>query len=71
MCSIKKVFLETLAQVFSCEFCKFSKNTFSDRRLPVAGSVICNLLVQLDSAKLTFFMLNMTFDALLSTAFDK
>ena len=42
-CSVKKVFLEilaqpyacnfiekeTLAQVFSCEFCEISKNTFS------------------------------------------
>ena len=43
----KKVFLEilqnsqereTLAQVFSCEFCKISKNTFSYRTTPVAAS---------------------------------
>ena len=33
--SIKK---GTLAQVFSCEFCKISKNTFSDRTPPVAAS---------------------------------
>ena len=28
---------ETLAQVFSCEFCKISKNTFSYRTPPVAA----------------------------------
>ena len=30
---------ETLAQVFSCKFCKISKNTFSYRTLLVAASV--------------------------------
>ena len=30
---------ETLAQVFSCEFCKISKNTFSHRTPPVAASI--------------------------------
>ena len=30
---------ETLAQVFSCEFCEFSKNIFFPRTLPVAASV--------------------------------
>ena len=29
----------TLAQVFSCEFCEISKNTFSRRTPPVAASV--------------------------------
>ena len=29
---------ETLAQVFSCEFCKISKITFSNRTPPVAAS---------------------------------
>ena len=36
---------ETLAQVFSCEFCKISNNTFSYRTPPVAVSTklrICN-----------------------------
>ena len=33
--SIKK---ETLAQVFSCEFCEISKNTFSHRTPLVAAS---------------------------------
>ena len=28
---------ETLAQVFSCEFCEISKNTFFYRTLPVAA----------------------------------
>ena len=49
-CSVKKVFLErwpqacnlikkeTLTQVFSCEFCEISKNTFSYRAPLVAGS---------------------------------
>ena len=45
-CSVKKVracnFIkkETLAHVFSCEFCEISKNNFSSRRPPVAASVI-------------------------------
>ena len=30
---------ETLAQVFSCECCKISKNTFSYRAPPMAASV--------------------------------
>ena len=30
---------ETLAQVFSCEFCEIFKNTFSYRTFPVAASV--------------------------------
>ena len=30
---------ETLAQVFSCEFCEISKNTFFHRAPPVAASV--------------------------------
>ena len=29
---------ETLVQVFTCEFCEISKNTFSYRTPPVAGS---------------------------------
>ena len=54
-CSVKKVFLEisqnsqenacnfikkeALTQVFSCEFCEISKNTFSYRTPLVAASV--------------------------------
>ena len=30
---------ETLAEVFSCEFCEISKNTFSYTTPPVAASV--------------------------------
>ena len=30
---------ETLAQVFSCEFCEIPKNTFSYRIPPVAASI--------------------------------
>ena len=46
--SVKKVFLEetcnfikkeTLAQVFSSEFCEISRNTFSNRTPPVAVSL--------------------------------
>ena len=32
---------ETLAQVFSCEFCKISNNTFSYRTPPAASSELC------------------------------
>ena len=32
---------ETLVQVFSCEFCENSRNTFCHRTLPVAASVCC------------------------------
>ena len=44
-CSIKKgacnfIKKETLAEVFSCEFCEFCKNTFSDRTPPGAASRI-------------------------------
>ena len=34
---------ETLAQVFSCEFCEISKNSFSYRTPPVAASVLLSL----------------------------
>ena len=39
-CSVKKAFLEISqnSQVFSCEFCEFSKNTFFDRTHLVATS---------------------------------
>ena len=33
---------ETLAQVFSCEFCEICKNNFSYSTLPVAASVLVN-----------------------------
>ena len=34
----KALFKKKLAQVFSCEFCEISKNTFSYRTPPVAAS---------------------------------
>ena len=34
---------ETLAQVFSCEFCEISKNTLFYRTLPVAASVLSQI----------------------------
>ena len=39
MCSVKKMFLQSLAQVLSCEFCEISKNTFSYITPPVTASV--------------------------------
>ena len=35
---------ETLAQVFSCEFCEIFKNTFPSRTPPVAASVLVPIL---------------------------
>ena len=34
--------IETLAQVFSCQFCEISKNTFLHRTPLVAVSIICH-----------------------------
>ena len=42
---------ETLAQMFSCEFCEISMNTFSYRPTPVAASessVVESLLLTFD-----------------------
>ena len=41
-------------KVFSCEFCRISKTTFSYRRLPVTASVICKLPVQLRFIQVNF-----------------
>ena len=38
---------ETLAQVFSCEFCEISKNTFFHRIPPAAVSEIRNTVSEL------------------------
>ena len=38
-----KVEKETLAQLFSCEFCENSKNTFFDRTPLVAASEFCEI----------------------------
>ena len=42
VCNFIKI--ETLAQVFSCEFCGISKNNFSYRLPPVAASAACNFI---------------------------
>ena len=36
---------ETLAQMFSCEFCEISKNSFSYRTPPIAASVMVVFIV--------------------------
>ena len=36
MCSVEKLFLETLAHLFYCEFCEISKNTYY--RLPLVAA---------------------------------
>ena len=36
---------ETLAQVFSCEFCEISKNTFSTEHLQTTASEFFNIVV--------------------------
>ena len=35
---------ETLAQVFSCEFCEISKNTFSTEHLQMTVSAASNIM---------------------------
>ena len=42
---------ETLAQVFSCEFCEISKNTFSYRTPPIAASSLSLFKINLRKAK--------------------
>ena len=45
---LKFIKKETLAKVFSCEFCEISKNTFLQRTPLVAASIVClfrNLLL--------------------------
>ena len=37
---------ETLAQVFSCEICETSKNTFSYRTPPVAASMLPSEMIK-------------------------
>ena len=45
---------ETLAQVFSCEFCEISKNTFSFRTPPVAASIDWNVARKLDEQNVDY-----------------
>ena len=51
---------KTLAQVFSCEFCEISKNTFSYRAPLVAASKFSNssLLKKFTLIKALFFLIN-------------
>ena len=46
---------ETLAHVFSCEFCEISKNTFSYRTPPVAASEYNPGLSYKDRAELIYY----------------
>ena len=46
--------IETLAQVFSCEFCEISKNNFSYRLPPLAVSAACNFIKKEIPAKMFF-----------------
>ena len=43
---------KALAQVFSCEFCEVSKNTFCYRIPPVAASVYCRIKVAAEKLQL-------------------
>ena len=45
MLILNRVKKETLAQVFSCEFCEISKSTFFHRTPLVAASVFMNGLI--------------------------
>ena len=45
---LKKI---TLVQVFSCEFCEISKNTFSYRKPPVAASVVVIIRFDVDALR--------------------
>ena len=51
-CSLIKK--ETLAQVFSCEICKISKNTFFDRTPLLAASDSENLIDLEDNTSIYF-----------------
>ena len=51
--------IETLAQVFSCEFCKISKNTFSYRTPQMATSVLFLKVV----SKTNYFLRKLLFQS--------
>ena len=42
---------ETLVQVFSCEFCEISKNTFFTEHVWVTGSLLFQVLLQVHALK--------------------
>ena len=52
---------ETLAQVFPCEFCEISKNTFFHRTPSVAASVQENLLYKSKSKSISFLKMQGTY----------
>ena len=48
---------QTLAQVFSCEFCEISKDNLSCRTPPVAASVVCcQLFIIRENVRKIFFI---------------
>ena len=49
---------ESLAQVFSCEFCEISKNIFFTEHLRTTASVIC-LHLAADCSCVIFFLLRL------------
>ena len=60
---------EALAQMFSCEFCKFLRTPFLKKHLRKLLLLFVIYLFNYDSSKSTFFMLNMAFDALFEYSF--
>ena len=57
-----KLFKKTLAQVFFCEFCEISRNTFSSKTPPVAASVVFKCLFVIShTLHFTLFYLRLYF----------
>ena len=54
--------IENLAQVFFCEFCEISKNTFSYRLPPVAAFAACNFIKKEIPAKMSFYEFRKIFE---------
>ena len=54
---------ETLAQVFSCEFCESSKNTFSYRAPLTAASILMGCKFKKKLTKLKYHFFQVTYDA--------
>ena len=52
--------LETLAQVFSCEFCEIFKNTFFTEHLRTTTSIILKILSHVFLEELMFFLFTPT-----------
>ena len=66
---------ETLAQVFSCEFCEISKNTFFHRTPPVAASVnklnICQRTISISCFEFITLYQNILHDRLPTVSSDQ